>query len=269
MRRFWIACLIAAGCGAWIAPGFGVFTTRLEPKTVASFDAYVQKREQAMERRGRGAAFLWSEESAARAAQLKSSGVVVDGSVPGAVVSIPDGLIHDWSGAAFLPGATLESTLAVLQDYNNHKEYFQPEVIDSRLKWREGDRFRPFLRLRKEKILTVVLNTDYEVTYERMAADRVFSKSYSTRIAELEGERERPPGDDHGFLWRLYAYWRLQQKDGGTYVECESISLSRPIPALLRGVITPIVRELPRESLEKTLLNIRRHVKPADAARLR
>jgi len=42
----------------------------------------------------------------------------------------------------------------------------------------------------------------------------MYSRSYSTRIAEVEDagtpeERERQVGDDHGYLWRLYTYWRF------------------------------------------------------------
>ena len=41
--------------------------------------------------------------------------------------------------------------------------------------------------------------------------------------------------------------------DGGTYVECEAISLTRDVPWGLRWLIEPIVRTLPRESLTNTL----------------
>jgi len=43
-------------------------------------------------------------------------------------------------------------------------------------------------------------------------------------------ERELPPGTGDGYLWRLYSYWRYEERDGGTWVECEAISLTRDIP---------------------------------------
>ena len=60
-------------------------------------------------------------------------------------------------------------------------------------------------------------------------------QSYSTRIAEVENagksnERELPVGNDHGYIWRLYSYWRIEEKDSGVYVQGESIGLSRTIP---------------------------------------
>ena len=50
-----------------------------------------------------------------------------------ALVNVKDGLIHDWVGAAFLPGVTLEQTLRFVQDYDKHKQYYRPEVVDSRI----------------------------------------------------------------------------------------------------------------------------------------
>ena len=67
-----------------------------------------------------------------------------------------------------------------------------------------------------------------------------------------------PPGDDHGFLWRLHTFWRFEERDGGVYMEVEAISLTRNVPRIVSAVVTPIVRQLPRESLEMTLLNTRR-----------
>jgi hypothetical protein len=60
-------------------------------------------------------------------------------------------------------------------------------------------------------------------------------------------------GKDHGFLWRLYSYWRFEERDNGVYVECQAISLTRNIPTGLGWLIEPIIRNLPRESLANTL----------------
>ena len=62
-----------------------------------------------------------------------------------------------------------------------------------------------------------------------------------------------PPGKDHGFLWRLNTYWRLEEKDGGVYIECRTISLTRSVLYGLGWLINPIIRTLPRESLAHML----------------
>jgi hypothetical protein len=87
---------------------------------------------------------------------------------------------------------------------------------------------------------------------------RCYCRSHSTRIAEVQGagkpsETVLPPDTGHGFLWRLYSYWKFQQGDDGTLIECRAISLTRDIPASLKWIIQPIIRSLPKDSLVNTL----------------
>jgi hypothetical protein len=167
-------------------------------------------------------------------------------------------MIHHWAGTVFIPGATLAQTIALLQDYDNRRKYWAPAVERSRLIKREGDHFRMSMRLRERKIITVVLDTDYDITYAAVTPDRETCRSVSTRIAQVENdgrpdEYEKPVGNDSGFVWRLNTYWRLEQRDGGTYVQLEAISLSRSIPTGLAWLIGPFVTSFPKESLEFTL----------------
>ncbi len=176
---------------------------------------------------------------------------------------MPNGLIHDWIGAALIPNTTIEDTLALIQDYDNHKNIYKPEVIDSRLISHHANNFQIYLRLLKKKIITVVLDTHHDVHYRPLDRTRWICRSYTTRIAEVEnagtpGERVLPPDTGHGFLWRLYSYWRFQERDGGVYVECRAISLTRDVPFGLGWAIEPIIQKLPKESLINTLEATRR-----------
>jgi hypothetical protein len=86
--------------------------------------------------------------------------------------------------------------------------------------------------------------------------------SKSIRIDEVENpgkpnEHALPPGTGQGFLWKLDTYWRFEERDGGTWVECEAISLTRDIPTGLNWLIHPIIRDLPKESLQNTLSQTR------------
>jgi hypothetical protein len=175
---------------------------------------------------------------------------------------VPNGLIHDWIGASFIPGTTVENVLALLQDYDNHKNIYKPEVIASRPISHRGNDFQIYLRLLKRKIMTVVLDTDHEVHYRSLDRVRWVCRSYTTRISEVERagspkERVLPPDTGHGFLWRLHSYWRFQERDGGVYVECRAISLTRDVPLGLGWIIEPIVQKLPKESLINTLVATR------------
>jgi hypothetical protein len=55
----------------------------------------------------------------------------------------------------------------------------------------------------------------------------------------------------------MNTYWRFEEKNGGTYVECRSISLTRDIPVGLGWLIGPYVTSVPRESLTFTLATTR------------
>jgi hypothetical protein len=123
-------------------------------------------------------------------------------------VWVPDGLVHDWIGATRAPGATIEQTLELIQDYDNHKNIYKPDVVESKLIRRRGNDFQIYLRLLKKKILTVVLDTDHDVHYSGLDSARWCCRSYTTRIAEVQDfgkptETSLPPDSGYGFLWRL------------------------------------------------------------------
>jgi hypothetical protein len=54
-------------------------------------------------------------------------------------------------------------------------------------------------------------------------------------------------------MYRLNTYWRFLERDGGTYIQCESLTLSRDVPFALGWIIRPFVSQLPKESLTFTL----------------
>lgn len=246
-------------------------TAELKPETLAAFDRYVRQAEQRMNEELSQNTFLlpdaWPPERRDPAYQrLRRGEMVIEGLNQGpAEARVPHGLIHRWAGIVFIPGANVDHTLALIQDYDHHQDVYSPEVMRSRLVRREGDDFHIFLRLRKHKVTTVVLDTEYDVHFVRLDAHRVYSLSHSTRISEVENpgspdERDRPPGNDHGFMWALDTYWRFLETEDGVFVQCEAISLTRDIPTGLGWLIAPFVQSIPRESLEFTLATTRKAV---------
>jgi hypothetical protein len=172
--------------------------------------------------------------------------------------NIPGGIFHDWTGITFVSGVTLQQALSALQDYDRDADYYRPTVLRAKLLSRAGNSFRVFLRLKETHVLTVVLDTEYEIQYLVVDSARAASVSHSTRINEIENagtpqERATSPKDNHGFLWRLNSYWRFYQADGGVYIQCNAISLTRDVPAGLGWLARPFIENVPRESLDFTL----------------
>jgi hypothetical protein len=242
---------------------------QLNPKTLDAFHAYIHDAETEMEKSLQATTnFLWSQQTPDRTRRLNQGEVIAQFWSGDAPVKVPNGLIHDWIAAAFIAQATIPDVFAVIQDYDNHKSIYQPEVIDSRLIHRCGDDFQVYLRLLKKKIITVVLDTDHEVHYRSVDKTRSLCRSYTTRIAEVNNagksdEQISRPDNGYGFLWRLDSYWRFEECEGGVVVECRAISLTRDVPLGLAWAIEPIVKKLPKESLIKTLEATRRSVHPA------
>ncbi len=201
----------------------------------AKYDAYVQ-------REVHPPAWQWSE-------KLRSGQVVVEPSSGNGITDAGGALIHDWTGAAFIPGVNLAQAVSFLQDYPTHMQYYRPEVVETRLVSHDGNNWVIHYRLAKHYIITVVLDVDQTVHYDPLSATRMTSRSVATRIVEVHAK----PGHDHGFLWRLNTWWTLEEKDGGVYVGCRMISLTRSPPVGLGWLINPLIRTLPRDSLARLL----------------
>jgi len=251
----------------------GVMGAELKPATLAAFERYVKATEARIESElKRPGAFLYVDglpeprRTAARTALQRGEVFIERLSTrdqSGREIPVPDGLIHHWIGAVFIPGATLSQALALVQNYDKHQNIYKPEVLRSKLVSHNGNDFKIYYRLRKKKVLTVTLNSEHDVHYFPVDATHCHSFSYSTRIQEVANadeptEYEKPVGQDGGFLWRMYSYWRFERKDGGVYVESESVSLTRDIPWIFAPIIKSFVTEIPKESLQMTMRATRR-----------
>jgi hypothetical protein len=250
----------------------------LRPRTLAAWTAYQREVDGRLDAAGaQGTPFFALDAFgvAGWRAAATGGGVAMhrlDRPLPGGrTVDVPEGRIHHWAGAVFVPGMTVEAVLEHLARYAGRESEHYDDVIASKLLSRAGDTHRVFMKLRRTKFITVTYNTEHAVEYRRLGAGRAAARSASTRIAELENagterEREKPEGRDQGFLWRLNAYWRYQAVDGGVLIECESISLSRDVPALLRVFISGMVEGIARDSLERTLASLKRALASARPA---
>jgi len=239
----------------------------LKQKTSTAFDNYVAATEARINSELRpGGIFLYVD--ALQADTMKNSyEKLMNGEVlvekretkgPGLSSDVPDGMVHHWIGIIFIPGVTLAQLLPIVQDYDRRAELYKPEVAASHLISHQGDEYRFFLRLYQKRFTTAVFNTGYVTHWGQVQPRKMYSHSISTKIAEVkdsdqpDGE-EWPVGQGRGYLWRLNTYWRFEEKDGGVYMQCEALSLTRDIPYGLGWLLKPLVTKIPRESLNRAL----------------
>ena len=188
----------------------------------------------------------------------------------GDAIKVPKGRIHHWRGAILVPNADVDHVVDGLQ-FAIPPHELQNDVLDSRVLWRAGDTLGLFLKLSRQAVVTGHYNTEHEVEYVRPGGARAWSRSRATRIAELAhfgtpAEREKPVGNDRGFLWRLNVYWRYEQVAGGVLMESEVVTLSRSVPLLMRWMVAPIVTRESRAALVDMLQAMRIKLDPGAPA---
>ena len=248
--------------GALLAP-ICASAAQLQPETAKAFEQQVAAAEQWSKDRLDGRApFLGTNASADRRQRLQSGELVVSPRQGKGDIAVEKGIIHHWIGGVFVPGRSAADALDLLRDFDSYQRIYPASVEQSKTLERNGDVSRAYLRLRKHRIVTVVLNTEYEVEFVRVDDRRSYSRSVSTRIAQVQDpgsprEQELPVGDDGGFLWRIVTYWRFEEADGGVYLECEVLGLTRGVPYGLGWLIRPIIRSFPRDALAETLTDTR------------
>ena len=265
------ATVVAGSAALWLVASDGLSAAELSVRTLEAFQRYVRLTETRMERQiGGKSPFLLVDglpesQRVAVLARLRAGDVVVDRletHEADRAIDVSAGMCHHWTGTVFAAGVPLERAIGAMQAYDRYPQMYRPAVRRAKTLSRTGDRFKVSMQLFMKKVVSVVLNVEYDIGYVRIAPTRVYVRSSSTRIAEVQdpdtpNEREKPVGQDTGFLWRFNNYCSLEERDGGTYIQCESLSLTRDIPSGFAWLVKPFVTSIPKESLEFTLTAIR------------
>jgi putative flippase GtrA len=242
----------------------------LSPETLQAWRRYVATTEARVDRELRSpngflaCDFLGEGERTTVRAAARDGSVVVRnvGGQGGAGIDIPAGTIHHWRGMVFIPGATVDEVLHTVADPTGVRAHRQEDVLEARVLSRSPNGLRLFLKLQRRVIVSATYNTEHDVSYRAHGTGRASSRSVATRISEVVNagepdEHERPRGEDRGFLWGLNSYWRYQAVPGGVLVELESLTLSRGVPWGVGAVVRPLVDQVARESMTRTLTALR------------
>lgn len=235
----------------------------LSPQADLAFGNYVANVEARIAQQHAGADTHLATLNVERSHRATMEHQLISGEIPVEPLNPPNrdfagALLHHWRAAAFVPHATAEEMLTLLRDYDDFSSYYAPEVTAAHAVTDDGETAILAVRLKKQKVRTIVLDAEYRVETRLAAKDRGYSYSRSTHIWQIDNpgtphERRRREGDDEGFLWHLNSYWSFAQARGGLWIECEAVSLTRDVPAGLGWLIAPIVQDLPSEALQFTL----------------
>lgn len=176
-------------------------------------------------------------------------------------------LLHHWRATAFVPNATVAGFVRLLQDYSAYPRVFAPQILSSTVLSCTPATTILRLRTRQHHVITVVLDTTYDVTYGSLDPTHGYSISRSNHVDEIASPgtpsaHTLSPSEEHGFLYNLNTYWSYEQRDDGIYLQIESISLTRNVPRGLGWAVQPYIESIPRESLVFTLTSARKALRP-------
>lgn len=222
----------------------------LTPSASAAFDAYIAEVEARL-------AVQHSRPETYVSNSTPAPGTVRIEAIHGGTWKAGGALLHHWRAAARVEGVRAEDLLDLLRDYDHLARYYAPDVVSSHALARDGDRVRLAMRFKKKQVITVVLDAEFDTRTALSVPGRGYSVSRSTSIRQVEHagtarERALPVGDDDGLLWRLNSYWSFIETPSGLLMELEAVSLTRDVPTGLGWIVMPIIRDLPRKSLEFT-----------------
>jgi hypothetical protein len=241
-----------------------LIAAELKPATLEAWNQYINAADAGMHARlDRGSHFLWTDEAPDRAARLRQGEILVAPMNGSGTRRVPDGLIHHWVGAVFVPGALLDDVLAVTHAYGRYKQIYGPKIVESRLlTCEDGQQSYRLLWLNDVLFSKVALETQYRAQDFPVDSRRFYNIAHVTDSREIEGygqpqERALPPGAGNGFIWRVDTIVRYEQRDGGVYVELEALALTRDIPGSLRWMAAPLVSRLSRSTLAASLRQTR------------
>lgn len=248
---------------------------QLKSSTLAAFDRYVAVTETRMKAEVAGTSpFLWIDRQPERDRpalidRLRRGEILserLETRDGGKSIDVSDGMLHHWIGTALMPGASLASTLAVVQDYSRYPERFTPMIQRVTITSHSGDLYKVQMRTSMKKMMvTVVLDADYAIEYRTLSPTRVISSSVATNVMEVSdagtsSERKVAADTIEGYLWRLNTYCWFDARTEGVYEQCESISLTREPPFGVGWLVKPFVTSIPKETLEATLGAVRNSV---------
>lgn len=228
---------------------------------VSAFDTYVGKVEARLARQHGAQLGFIAPVSPQDQLRLRRGELIVEKLTPSKGAELPGAMLHHWRGSAFVAGASAADFERLMRDFNAYPQRFSPQVVSAKILAQQGDHFQTVMRVRQRHVITVVMDTTYDVTFGRLDPRHGYSISRSTKISEIDSpgtrnERVMNSKQEHGFLWRLTTYWSYEERDGGVYMQIESVTLTRSIPTGLGWAVGPFVESVPRESLEFTLRTV-------------
>ena len=220
----------------------------LQPESTAAYERYIAD-----------ATKVFLEEHRSLAVP-RDGEVIVRPARQDGIVSVPDGLVHHWTGATFIDRVTLADALAISSAYENYHAVYRA-ITSSRLLRRDGDTYHVQLRIKEGAAgVTAVLQVRASVKFFFPTSTTAYSISTSDEIREVKDAGETteqllPAGQRQRLLvarGHSEPAHRARRRRGGR----DGDHRTEPRLSADAGlIIEPIARRLGRKSVELSLRN--------------
>ncbi len=153
----------------------------------AAFNAYVGKIETRLAGQHRLpngflAAAGWGAQTDSR---LRQGELIIEHLTPANEADVTGALLHHWRGTAFVRGATVADFERLMKNFSGYPRRFSPQVVQAQVisphDGRILNQFRAMMRVRQHHVITVVMDTSYEVRFGQLDAQHGYSASRSIR----------------------------------------------------------------------------------------
>jgi hypothetical protein len=217
------------------------------------------------QRLGADKTFLWIDEVPERAARLRQGEILVSPATAHTPLRVASGLIHDWIVAAFIPDTGIDRVISSLRQYDSYKQVYRPAVVRSKELTENGDEDRfSLLLVSKGSMAKIAVDAEFSSSFWRNG-NRACRIARATHLREIEdygqrGEKTLPDDQGAGYIWRFHSISRMEERDGGVYLETEVIALSRDVPASIEWLIAPMIRRVAKGALSAMLEDTRKAV---------
>lgn len=215
--------------------------------------------------------FLFINQQPAEHAPVSFSETFALPSAQGAMIAVPSGLIHHWTGTVFISNARALDLLAVLQDYNSYAEFYKPAVVASKLLSHTPVEYNYQLKFMQKGFgVKAGLLGEFRTTYTQLTSGTGYSVTEATSLIELrnpEGHDEQSlsPEASHGYVERVFTIVKYRESIDGVWIELETLTLSRGVPASVRWLIAPVVQRFSRQVTIDTLQRLKDKVQESQA----
>ena len=95
--------------------------------------------------------------------RLRRGDLIIEKLTPATGAAWAGTMLHHWRGTAFAAGAKAADFERLMTDFNAYPQHFSPQVVQAKVLSRQGDRFLVSMRVRQRHVITVVMDTDYDM----------------------------------------------------------------------------------------------------------